>query len=491
MRVVFGRPRKCFTNFILGCFPMLRTYPELTLDKWAQKYGPIYSVSLGNQLFVIVSDPGVAKELMITNGAIFSDRKPTLIKSETILVGRGITANRYDHQWRKHRRIAAIWLKQQSVERYTDTLDYEATDMIYQLCMDSKNGRHINPQPYAGRCALNNMAKITFGFRTDNIYHPFVKQALALSREFMNTTGPMSNLVDFMPRWVQKSLPWKMKRCGKRLHTGLLETYGGRIKDVEMRLKEGVQVQDCLAKTMITIKDEEKLDDLDMTMLASAFMIGGVETTASVMQWFSALIPAHPSIQRKAHEELDRIVGRNRLPTIQDEVKLPYCRSIIKEVARCHNPFWLGTSHVASEDFVYKGATIPKGTVVVLNTWSLHHDPKRWIEPLEFNPDRYINDNDSASTSARRPDVYTRDHWMFGIGRRMCPGMFVAEREIWLVVSRMLWAFEMFEIPEKPVDLKEYDGMSGQSPVPFEIVLRPRFEGVEEILAGELSRTQV
>jgi cytochrome P450 len=84
-----------------------------------------------------------------------------------------------------------------------------------------------------------------------------------------------------------------------------------------------------------------------------------------------------------------------------------------------------------------------------------------------------------------------RDHWMFGVGRRMCPGMFIAEREIWLVVSRMLWAFEMSEIPEKPVNLNEYDGMSGRSPVPFEILLQPRFEGVGKVLAGELDMAQV
>jgi cytochrome P450 len=286
---------------------------------------------------------------------------------------------------RQHRRIAAAWLNKKSVDRYTGALVLEATDMIHQLYITSKDGKPINPQLYAGRCALNSMSTITFGFRTNSINHPFVKQALALSREFMNTTGPMSNLVDFMPRWVQKSFPWEMKSRGKKLHTALLETYGGMIRDIEKRLQDGAPVHDCLAKTMITIKDEERLDDLDMAMLASAFMIGGVETTASIMQWFSAIMPAYPSIQRKAHEELDRIVGRNRLPTIEDEAKLPYCRSIIKEVARCHNPFWLGTPHAASKDFVYKGATIPKGTVVVLNTWSLHHDQKRWIEPLKFN----------------------------------------------------------------------------------------------------------
>jgi cytochrome P450 len=103
------------------------------------------------------------------------------------------------------------------------------------------------------------------------------------------------------------------------------------------------------------------------------------------MQWFSALIPSYPEVQRRAQEELDRVVGRDRLPDIEDERNLPFCRAVIKEVERCHNPFWLGTPHVASEDFTYNGHFIPKDTVLVLNTWTMHHDGKRYPEPHIFN----------------------------------------------------------------------------------------------------------
>ena len=102
------------------------------------------------------------------------------------------------------------------------------------------------------------------------------------------------------------------------------------------------------------------------------------------MQWFSALIPAYPEIQKKAQEELDRVVGRNRLPTIEDEKNLPYCHAIVKEVERCHNPFWLGTPHTATEDFTYQGKFIPKDTVIVLNTWTMHHNSERYHDPLTF-----------------------------------------------------------------------------------------------------------
>ncbi|KAL4897159.1 cytochrome P450 [Aspergillus ambiguus] len=468
---------------ILGSFPFLTRYPELTLDYWARKFGELYSIWLGNQLFVIVSDPTIAKDLMVTNGSVFSSRKEMYIKSQTVFAGRGITATPYNDRWRKHRRIATTWLNQRAVDMYSDTLDRESMSLVKALFDESKGGLiPVNPQPHAGRCSLNNMTTITFGFRTDSINHPLVKRALKLSREFMNCTGPMSNLVDFIP--LLQYLPSPMHRRGEQLHRGLVETYGGFIKDTERKVRMGEKVPDCLAKTMAELREKEQLDDLDMAILASAFMIGGVETTAAIMQWFSALIPAYPEIQKKAQAELDSVVGRDRLPTVEDEKDLPYCHAIIKEVERVHNPFWLGTPHVSSEDFVYRGQYIPKDTVVVLNTWTMHHDPARHSNPETFDPERYINDPLTSAESANISNPLERDHWMFGAGRRICPGMLVAEREIWLTISRMLWAFDMHEIPEEPIDLKEYDGLSGRSPVPFRIRLTPRHANVAKVLEG-------
>jgi hypothetical protein len=82
-----------------GCFSFLTYYPELTLDYWAKKFGDLYSIWLGNQLFVIISDPKIAKDLMVNNGNVFSSRKEMCIKSQTIFAGRGITATPYNDRW--------------------------------------------------------------------------------------------------------------------------------------------------------------------------------------------------------------------------------------------------------------------------------------------------------------------------------------------------------------------------------------------------------
>ncbi|ROV90952.1 hypothetical protein VPNG_10082 [Cytospora leucostoma] len=454
---------------IVGSFPFLTHYPELILDKWAKTFGDLYSVWLGNQLFVIVSSPDVAKDLMVTNGSVFSSRKEMFIKSQTVFVGRGITATPYNDRWRKHRRIAGNWLHTKAVDGYTYVLDREATDMVACLYKASNNGTSlVNPQPFAGRCSLNNMLTIAFGTRTNSIHDP------------MELHWTRVQLDRFVP--LLQALPSRLKSRAQKLNQDLVSTYGGIIQDINRRLRLGQPVPDCLSKNMLSIKDAEQLDDLDMAILTSAFMIGGVETTASIMQWFSALIPAYPEIQKRAQEELDCVVGRDRLPGVEDEKNLPYCHAIIKEIERCHNPFWLGTPHVSTADFVYRGRLIPKDTVLVLNTWTMHHDEERFPDPMTFNPERYLHDSLSSADSSNLADPNKRDNWMFGAGRRICPSMWVAEREIWLTVSRMLWAFNMEAAPGHSVDLKEYDGLSGRSPVPFHIYLKPRHENVAKVL---------
>ncbi|OOF93176.1 hypothetical protein ASPCADRAFT_132879 [Aspergillus carbonarius ITEM 5010] len=468
---------------ILGSFPFLTRYPELTLDYWARRYGALYSIWLGSQLFVIVSDPNIAKDLMITHGKDFSSRKESYVKSQTVFAGRGITTTPYNDRWRKHRRIANTWLNQYAVDSYSPVLDRESKSLIKALHDQSQAGSlPINPQPHAGRCILNGMTTISFGFRFNSINHPFVRRALKINREYMNCTAPMSNLVDFIP--VLQFLPSSMYRRGKKLHHELVKTYGGLLHEIDQKMQQGAEVPDCLAKTILELREKEDLDNLDRVMLASAFMIGGVETTVAIMQWFCALIPAYPEIQINVQTELDRVVGRERLPTIEDQKNLPYCRAIIKEVERLYNPLWLGTPHSTSEDFVYRGQLIPKDTVVVLNTWTMHHDTARHYSPEEFKRECYLNDTLSSAESANVPDPMQRDHWIFGVGRRICPGMLVAERELYLNISRMLWAFNMHEIPEEPINLRKYDGLSGRSPAPFRIRLTPRDENVTKVLQG-------
>ncbi|KAI0739893.1 cytochrome P450 [Daedaleopsis nitida] len=456
-------------------FTYLKKYPEVSLDRWAKKFGPIYSLMIGHQRFVILSEPHVVKDILVTNGSIFSSRKEMFIKVQTILVHRGITGSGYNEVCTEP--IAAKLLTAKAVMTYGPAIELEAREMVRTLLIDGKAGaRPINPSPYASRSALNNILMLIYGTRTESMSDSLVSEVLRISREFMNTTGSVSNLVDFLP--FLQYFPNRMTTRARKLHQEILNFNIPFLKDMETRLKRGDHVPDCLAKTLILTREAEGLDDLDVIIMCGTLIIGGVETTASIQQWFAAHIADCPDIQEKAQAELDRIVGRDRLPNEEDEMQLPYIRAIAKEVARFHNPFWLGTPHYSTEDFAYHGYYIPKGTVVIANTWTMHRDPVRYPDPYSFNPERYLDDNLASAESAHLADPMERDHWSFGIGFTFS----LTSCHSLLGLATMLWAFNIQSLPEDPIDLKEYDGVSGRSPVPFRVKLIPRDSSVAEAL---------
>lgn len=91
-------------------YAFLGRYPEKSLHVWAQTYGPLFSLFLGNQLFMVISDPHIAHDLLVTNGKIFSSRKTYFVKNQTILRGRAITATPYDSTWSVPNSLNAVMM---------------------------------------------------------------------------------------------------------------------------------------------------------------------------------------------------------------------------------------------------------------------------------------------------------------------------------------------------------------------------------------------
>jgi cytochrome P450 len=157
--------------------------------------------------------------------------------------------------------------------------------------------------------------------------------------------------------------------------------------------------------------------------------------------------------------ELDEVVGPSRLPTWEDEQNLPYIRALIKEVHRWAPIGSLGVPHATSDSDVYQKQYIPKGTIVFPNLTTLNRDPERYEDPEDFKPERFLGDDLNASASANHPDFRRRDHFHYGFGRRLCQGIFVAEASLYIVISRVLWGFDIStEKGAPPLDLNDKIG---------------------------------
>jgi cytochrome P450 len=120
----------------------------------------------------------------------------------------------------------------------------------------------------------------------------------------------------------------------------------------------------------------------------------------------------HPTVVKKAQEELDRVVDKGQLPTFSDRGDLPYIDAVVKEVLRWNPPFPISLPNRVTQDDVYRGYFIPAGATVIQNIWAVCRDPNIYPDPETFNPDRFLKDGKI------NPLVLNPEDGVFGTGRR-------------------------------------------------------------------------
>ncbi|KZT05805.1 cytochrome P450, partial [Laetiporus sulphureus 93-53] len=177
-----------------------------------------------------------------------------------------------------------------------------------------------------------------------------------------------------------------------------------------------------------TIPDAEEEDIIKWC--SSALYAGGADTVVGLLTAFVLLMVLNPEAQKRAQTEIARVVGAGRLPTVDDQESLPYVGALIKEVMRWAPVAPLGDDRV-TEDNVYQGCWIPKGTVAHANVWAIAHDPKTCPDPFAFKPERFLADE------LHEPQLDPRKS-VFGFGCSVCPGSHFAESSAFLVISCIL-----------------------------------------------------
>ncbi|KAL1738285.1 cytochrome P450, partial [Schizophyllum fasciatum] len=164
--------------------------------------------------------------------------------------------------------------------------------------------------------------------------------------------------------------------------------------------------------------------------------------TADAIAIFVFAVVNHPEVQARAQAELDRVVGPGRLPELSDRKNLPYLERVMQETFR----FWptspLGAPHKSSEDDVYRGMFIPKGSLVIFNAFAISHDESVYAGPWQFDPDRYL----SRENGGRGEPLPTAH---FGFGRRICPGRFVGEASVFMGIATLLHVFTFYKAKDE------------------------------------------
>ncbi|GFZ17018.1 Cytochrome P450 superfamily protein [Actinidia rufa] len=200
----------------------------------------------------------------------------------------------------------------------------------------------------------------------------------------------------------------------------------------------------------------------------------GTDTSSSTVEWAIAELIRHQKILAQAQQELNSVVGLDRVVTESDLAQLTYFQAIIKETFRLHPSTPLSLPRIAAESCEIKGYFIPKGSTLLVNVWAIARDPDIWADPLEFRPERFLPGGEKANVDIRGNDF---EIIPFGAGRRICAGMSLGLRMVQLLTATLIHCFN-WDLPEgqlaEKLNMDEAYGLTLQRAKSLMVHPRPR-----------------
>lgn len=196
-------------------------------------------------------------------------------------------------------------------------------------------------------------------------------------------------------------------------------------------------------------------------------VVGGTDTTSNTVEFAMAELMNKPEVLSKVQQELDTVVGKDNIVEETHIHKLIYLQAVMKEVLRLHPTLPLLVPHCPSQTCIIGGYTVPKGSRVFINVWAIHRDPTVWENPMEFDPDRFLN----AKWDYSGNDF---SYFPFGSGRRICAGTAMGERMVMFSLATLLHSFD-WKLPDgEKLDLTEKFGIVLKKKEPLVAIPSPR-----------------
>ncbi|XP_061244329.1 cytochrome P450 2F3 isoform X2 [Bos javanicus] len=402
----------------LGNLLQLRSQDMLTsLTKLSKEFGAVYTVYLGPRRVVVLSGYQAVKEALVDQAEEFG--------------GRG---------------------------------DYPVF-----FNFTKGNGKPFDPTFVVSRSVSNIICSVIFGSRFDYNDDRLLTIIHLINENFQIMSSPWGEMYNIFPNlldWVPGP------------HRRLFKNYG-RMKDLIARSVREHQASldpnsprdfiDCFLTKMA----QEKQDPLShffmdtLLMTTHNLLFGGTETVGTTLRHAFRLLMKYPEVQVRVQEEIDRVVGRERLPTVEDRAAMPYTDAVIHEVQRFADVIPMSLPHRVTRDTNFRGFTIPRGTDVITLLNTVHYDPSQFLKPKEFNPEHFLD----ANMSFKKSPAFMP----FSAGRRLCLGEALARMELFLYLTAILQSFSLQPLgAREDIDLTPLSSGLGNLPRPYQLCVLAR-----------------
>nr|XP_033810049.1 cytochrome P450 2C23-like [Geotrypetes seraphini] len=438
-----------------------------SFSKLSEKYGSLFTIYLGSEPAVVLSGYEVVKEALNERAEDFAARGVIQMLKKTSQ-GHGIVGSNGEC-WKQLRRFSLMTLRnfgmgKRSIE---ERIQEEAQFLVEEFRKTKKSP--FDPKFFFSRSVSNVICSVVFGNRFEYEDENFLALLNLLNENFQFFSSVCSQLYNSFPN-VMEYLPGPHKKAVKNVKQ-VMAFVTERVKMHQETLDPN-SPRDFIDCFLMKMEQEKKNPESEFSTTALGFTTidlfsAGTETVSTTIRYGFLILLKYPEIEAKIHEEIDRIIGQNRCPSIEDRNAMPYTEAVIHEIQRFIDLIPLGLPRAVTQDIQFRQYVIPKGTTVYPMLHSVLFDPKHFQNPESFDPNHFLD----ANGCFKRNDAFMP----FASGRRICLGEGLARMEIFLFLTTILQNFDLKSV----VDPKEIDlssEMSGftQVPRPFKLCLLPR-----------------
>ncbi|KAL5483180.1 hypothetical protein ACEPAI_8409 [Sanghuangporus weigelae] len=415
-----------------------RTKAWRKFAEWSKSYGPVIFLEVLGRPMIVVNSLDAAFDLMKKKGATFSDR-PRAPVAETIGWGFRVSMSPYGHpQFHKHRRLMQEHLGSSAILSYDKVLVDRVGKFLHRLwLLPDEFCRDIHG------LVASIIIEVVYGHSIsgDPVDDEFIIENERATRLVASCGNVGLTIMDFfpfllyIPAWVPgMGLKGKVHQARDAVGTAFTLPF----EEAKSKKASGIVVPGVIHKLLgeyDNLREMSSEDEMDLKIFAGTVYNGGTDSTRTAITIFFLMMVLNQDVQKRAQNEIDSVIGLDRLPLPEDRTSLPYIDCILKEVLRIHPPAPLGLAHASTKTDEYRGWSIPARSMIIPNIWHMMRDANTFPDPNKFDPDRHVIRGDTTAEDPISP--------VFGFGRRVCPGKAFADSIMWITMANVLAAFDI------------------------------------------------
>ncbi|KAI0751762.1 cytochrome P450 [Daedaleopsis nitida] len=419
-------------------FDIPKSRPWLWYKELSDEYGDVAHFRALGQSFIVLGSADAIFQYLDKRSGNTSDRKQSpMIELSGNSLNLGFMP--YGQRWRRHRRTFWQHFHKEAVNNYQSTQRSNAHMFLERLLEEPERlTSHL-------RYAFTNLVlKVAYGIELADDDHTYTAIGEAAIEGSIEGLVPGKFLVEFLP-FLRHIPTWIPGAASQRLFSKWIAA-GDRLKNVPYEhMKSSIERAEVsrsilgqLYTRFIAGRRDVDHDQEEIIKNVGAITYLGVfHYTFSTSECMFHALSLHPDVVKRAQKELDEVVGPNRMPDWDDRDALVYITAILLETMRWRSILPIALPHGTTTDDEFRGYFVPAGTVLIPNVWACMHDPEVYESPDEFRPERFIRDG-KINQDMRSPLSF-----IFGFGRRICPGRYFALAGLFIQAASVLHVFDI------------------------------------------------